>query len=113
MYSAAEFKHRVIVEQATSERNSVGEPELTWSAFVSRRARITHRGGSQSRSDHQTVAQAETEIVLRLDNTTRSIKESMRATINGGPALDIQNVIADLDTRYVTLTCVEVRTNAR
>ena len=105
--SAADYKTRVTIEQATESVNEMSEYTQTWAEYCARWANVAPFSGYEFQAAMATTPNLRSLVKLRSDTETRQITPKMRITISGR-TLNISAVYDEVQGhRQVALHCIE------
>jgi len=80
---AGDLRERIVIERATEVPNEFNEPVLTWSEYVSRRARRQDASSGERDAAGQVGAFLMSRFAIRRDTLVDAVKPSDRINTNG------------------------------
>jgi SPP1 family predicted phage head-tail adaptor len=104
MINAGILTDRIVIEQATETRNSVGEVSLSWSTFETVWADVQALSGREAERYGQIVGFTGHKVTIR---ELPGVKVSMRVVWEGSRTLEIGAINEYERGRYLELICTE------
>ena len=104
MIPAGNLADRIVIEQATETRNSVGEVTLSWSTFATVWADVQALSGREAERYGQIVGFTGHKVTIR---QLPSVKVSMRVIYEGTRTLEIGAINEYERGWYLELICTE------
>ena len=104
MINSGSLTDRIVIEQATETRNSVGEVTLSWSTFETVWADVQALSGRETERYGQIVGFTGHKVTIR---ELPGVKVSMRVVWEGSRTLEIGAINEYERGRYLELICTE------
>ena len=104
MINAGNLADRIVIEQATETRNSVGEVTLSWSTFETVWADVSALSGREAERYGQIVGFTGHKVTIR---QLPGVKVSMRVIYEGTRTLEIGAINEYERGWYLELICTE------
>lgn len=104
MINAGDLTDRIVIQQATETKNSVGEVTLSWSTFATVWADVSALSGREAERYGQIVGFTGHKVTIR---ALAGVKPAMRILYAGSRTLEI-GAINEYERRwYMELICTE------
>jgi SPP1 family predicted phage head-tail adaptor len=104
MIHAGSLADRIVIEQATETRNSVGEVSLSWSTFATVWADVQALSGREAERYGQMVGFTGHKVTIR---QLAGVKPAMRILYQGSRTLEIGAINEYERGWYIELICTE------
>ena len=104
MIDAGRLTDRIVIEQATETRNSVGEVSLSWSTFATVWADVSALSGREAERYGQIVGFTGHKVTIR---ALAGVKPAMRILYAGSRTLEIGAINEYERVWYMELICTE------
>lgn len=104
MIEAGRLTDRIVIEQATETRNSVGEVSLSWSTFATVWADVSALSGREAERYGQIVGFTGHKVTIR---ALAGVKPAMRILYAGSRTLEIGAINEYERVWYMELICTE------
>ena len=104
MIDAGDLTDRIVIEQATETRNSVGEVSLSWTTFATVWADVSALSGREAERYGQIVGFTGHKVTIR---QLPGVKVSMRIIYESTRRLEIGAINEYERGRYLELICTE------
>ena len=104
MIEAGRLTDRIVIEQATETRNSVGEVSLSWSTFATVWADVSALSGREAERYGQIVGFTGHKVTIR---ALAGVKPAMRILYAGSRTLEIGAINEYERGWYMELICTE------
>jgi SPP1 family predicted phage head-tail adaptor len=105
MINAGDLTDRIVIQQATETKNSVGEVSLTWATFATVWADVRALSGREAQRYGQIVGLTGHKVTIR---ALTGIKPAMRILYNTTRTLEIGAINEYERSWYMELICTEL-----